>query len=192
MLIGKDGCGQRSSKHCSGVEIQTIRALVRQSITGRRMPVDDQAPVIPLVRKKRLADPEKIVLVLLIEWPVWMDAGVNEEAQSIITDLWESAQPGLVFVRNVDRSRDPKAAQCVISAVLKPPRLVLFAFNCREQHIFVVAQQADNLVRRPFLEVDQKIKNAAAVWAAIDVIAKENEPASFFTGVPLALFNEAL
>ena len=36
------------------------------------------------------------------------------------------------------------------------------------------------------------IKNAAAVWAAIDIVAKEDEAASSLTGVPLAFFNEAL
>lgn len=36
------------------------------------------------------------------------------------------------------------------------------------------------------------IQDAPAVWAAIDVVAKEDEPASPLTGVLLALFNEAL
>jgi hypothetical protein len=63
IFIGKYGCGQRPSKHGAGVDIQTIRALVRQSTTGGRVSVDDQAPIIPLVRKEWLADPEQIVAV---------------------------------------------------------------------------------------------------------------------------------
>jgi hypothetical protein len=154
--------------------------------------VDDQAPIIPLVGKKWLADPEQIMFVLLIKRPVWVDASVNEVSPSIIEERWEGPQPGLVFVGNAHRSRDTKASQCLISAVSQPSRLVPFPFDCGKQHGFVVAQQADNLVGGPLLKVDQQIQNAAAVWAAIDVIAKEDEPASILTGVLLALFNEAL
>jgi hypothetical protein len=51
----------------------------------------------------------------------------------------------------------------------------ILSLECVKQQILVVAAEANNLVRRPFLQVNQKIDDAATVGASIDIIADEDE-----------------
>jgi len=56
----------------------------------------------------------------------------------------------------------------------------------------VIASQADDLVRRPFLEVDQEVDDASTIRPPVDVVAKENELGPLRPCVALAKLNKTL
>src|SRR6267142_1848648 len=56
----------------------------------------------------------------------------------------------------------------------------------------MVAPKADDLIRRPCLEVDQEVDNAATIRPPIDVVAEENKLNLLGSSVSLAKFNETL
>lgn len=87
------GGGQWTTVHRPGIEVQPIGAQIGHSIQQRCVPVNDQAGVIALIRKERLPDPDQVMVVLRIERPVRIDAGVDEEAPAVIIAEWQRTQP---------------------------------------------------------------------------------------------------
>lgn len=56
----------------------------------------------------------------------------------------------------------------------------------------MVAPKADDLIRRPCLEVDQEVDNAATIRPPIHIVAEENEFNLLGSSIALAKFNETL
>lgn len=56
----------------------------------------------------------------------------------------------------------------------------------------MIAAQADDLVRRPFLEIHEEFDDPAAVGPPINIVSQEDKFRSSFASVPLAELNKAL
>ena len=64
--------------------------------------------------------------------------------------------------------------------------LGVFTLECVKQQILVIAAEANDFVRRPFLKIDQELDDPATVGASIDVIAEQDELRSLCSGISLA------
>jgi len=62
----------------------------------------------------------------------------------------------------------------------------VLTFECCEQKILMITTEADDFVRRPFLQIEQELDDAAAIGASIDVVTEQDEFRSLFTSISLA------
>jgi len=67
------------------------------------MAVNDQATVVAIVRQEGLANPAKIVVVLLIQRPQGIYASVDKQAPAIIMPVDEGFEPVDVMRRQIGR-----------------------------------------------------------------------------------------
>src|ERR1700722_19519402 len=82
--------------------------------------MNDQAAVIACVGKKRLSDPNQIMVALRIERLLRIDAGMDEKTLAIVVGERERAQPGNRFARQLARVVDVVASQRGDTAFLQP------------------------------------------------------------------------
>lgn len=104
--VAESGCGQGASEYRAGIEIEAVAAKIRQAVALRRVAVDDQAPMVPRVRQKRLSDPNKIVVALRTERLVGVNAGMNEKTLPVVVAKRKRPQPGDMRRRKVARVVD--------------------------------------------------------------------------------------
>jgi len=77
-FIRENGCSEWPAINCTGIEIQSVGALVGQVRAERRVAMNDQTAIVADVRQEGFAYPAKVVIVLLIERPQRIYASVDE------------------------------------------------------------------------------------------------------------------
>ena len=103
------------------------------------------------------------------------DTGVDVEPPLVAVKQRTPRKPLAVRLRYIDRTGDAVAREGREAAGLDPEFLQLGTFQGAEEHVFMIAAQAQHCVRHRHFEFDEELHHGTAVVAAIDVIAEEDE-----------------
>src|SRR5262249_11560210 len=171
----KGGCSQRPSEHRAGIEIQAVAAKIRDAVGLRRVAMNDQAAVVARVRKKRLSDPNEIVVALGVERLLRIDAGVNEKTLTVVVAERKRAQPTDMRMWKVARVVDVVAPQCCRATLAQPDLRIPLAVDDFDCERLMISLQRDHAIRPPRLQVHQRLDDAATVRTAIDVIPEKHK-----------------
>jgi hypothetical protein len=123
-FINEDGRSKRSPVDRTCINIQTVWALVRDAFLGRCVPVANETAEVLGARQKRLPNPEEVMLVLLIERSVGVNACVDEEAHAVVVRFRKRSQPLYMLPRNIDGAWGVEGG-LAISRVLREKTIIL-------------------------------------------------------------------
>ena len=147
------------------------------------MPEDDRLGQAVRGQDELLADPEEVLLVLLIPRTIGADAGVHQQAAVGPVPEREPLEELQVLQREADRGLAPGhpgveavAAQRGRAAVQHPGLAVMAAAaEVGEAHVLVVAAQEDGRDAGALLEVHHGVNDRARVRTAVEVIADADQ-----------------
>src|SRR5262249_796734 len=149
----------------------------------------DILAMIAPVRQERLANPQDHILLLLLQRNAGPDASVNVEAHTVTERERKVLEPAEVLLRNGICMVDPIAVEGFLTSVPQPRQFVLMLRSV-DQHVLVIAAQADDPVGCTELRFDQKARNVAASPAPVNVVANEHKARQVCAAMCRAMFEQ--
>jgi hypothetical protein len=103
---------------------------------------------------------------------------MHEQSMMIARQQGQATHPCEMFDGQITRIIHAVAFKRLLAAVAPPRHEIAIRaifFGGPDQHLFMVATQADEAAVRVGLIPDQKVDHFFAVWATVDVIAEHDE-----------------
>src|SRR5581483_10871031 len=99
---------------------QPVRTKIRFAALERRVPVHNQAAVVPAVGKKRLTNPDQVALLLRVQRQLRIDARMNEKPAAVVVAQRQRTKPTEHRLRQVLGARHTVTAQRGVAALAQP------------------------------------------------------------------------
>ncbi len=147
------------------------------------MPVHDEWPVIVGGREERLPDPEQILLRLKRQRNAGPDTGMDEQAMPVRVHQRKLPKPCQVLSRQIAGVIDPVTLEGPLAPISPPVhQIAIRTISARssDQHLFMIAAQADETTLLIRLSPHQELHNPTTVGSPVDVIADEDKPGVLF------------
>ena len=114
---------------------------------------------------------------------------MDEETPLVVLVERQALEPGEMLAREFLGAARAIAVEGGVAAVVEPHHLVL-AVGGGDQHVLVIAPEADDLAGPARLRLDQQRDHLAAALAAIDIVAQEHEAGGVVAAVVDAVAQE--
>jgi hypothetical protein len=168
--------GEPTTEHQRGVDVDAIGLHVRPCNWGVTM--HDILFVRRFVFQKRVANPQLVIILLLLQPDAWADPRVNVVAELVLAGSRQRSEP-LGIVQQDFRIRIPLDGRIAPVARVHPdlPIAQLATEHGLNHHILVVALQVhDGLEDRvlPCQATADQLHDTKRVGAAIDVVAQRD------------------